>query len=354
MTWGAWSRFQPFERRVERTLRKLAPGDQRGTLESATRPISPTHELRTYEPAAATGRGDGRPYATFVIAASDSTAEDKANADYVCDGTADQVQINAAIDALPNSAGSGQDGGKVLLLEGTYNVSAPIKGSLSLHNGIHLQGMGYGTQIKPAASFDSSSSTSVIYLGNANNHAVTDLAVLGFNNEDGLDGVTIRSSFGRIERVYVEDIGIGIVTFGGACFVVGNAVWDCLQGIYADGGPDSPFTATDDYYLIAHNQVAAATDGIYVRNIEDSIIASNLVRGGSLTRGIKLDGNSDRNLVTANIIRAITGVRVEVSTCNDNLIVGNDLRLATTPISDAGTGTLKTWPNHATYGDNFT
>jgi len=53
--------------------------------------------------------------ATFVIAASDS--QNKRDADYHCDGTADDVQIQAAIDALP--AG----GGKVFLLEGTYALT---------------------------------------------------------------------------------------------------------------------------------------------------------------------------------------------------------------------------------------
>jgi parallel beta-helix repeat protein len=44
---------------------------------------------------AATGRT-----ATYVIAASDAPAHVKAQADYVCDGTADNVEIQAAIDAL--------------------------------------------------------------------------------------------------------------------------------------------------------------------------------------------------------------------------------------------------------------
>ena len=45
--------------------------------------------------------------ATLVVAASDSSDKSKAQADYICDGTADNVQIQAAIDALP--AGGGVD-----------------------------------------------------------------------------------------------------------------------------------------------------------------------------------------------------------------------------------------------------
>ncbi|MCL0087725.1 polysaccharide deacetylase family protein, partial [Dehalococcoidia bacterium] len=57
--------------------------------------------------------------ATIVVAASDSSPQSKAQADFVADGVDDQVEIQAAIDALPAS------GGRVVLLEGTY-----IKGNI--------------------------------------------------------------------------------------------------------------------------------------------------------------------------------------------------------------------------------
>jgi len=65
--------------------------------------------------------------ATFVVAASDAAADSKQFADYVCDGTADDVQIQAAIDALAAVAGADvskpSGGGKVVLSEGTFNCS---------------------------------------------------------------------------------------------------------------------------------------------------------------------------------------------------------------------------------------
>jgi len=56
--------------------------------------------------------------ATMVVAASDSLNPERA--DYVCDGVADEVEINAAHAALP------VDGGRIVLLEGTYTLAAPI------------------------------------------------------------------------------------------------------------------------------------------------------------------------------------------------------------------------------------
>lgn len=52
--------------------------------------------------------------ATFTVGTTGS------GADYICDGTADNVQIQAAIDALP--AG----GGKIFIRAGTYNTAVPI------------------------------------------------------------------------------------------------------------------------------------------------------------------------------------------------------------------------------------
>ncbi|RLC39843.1 MAG: hypothetical protein DRH33_01795, partial [Candidatus Nealsonbacteria bacterium] len=54
---------------------------------------------------------------TIIVAASDSTSTSRA--DYVCDGTDDQVEINNAINSLPPGIG-----GTVLLLEGTYYISS--------------------------------------------------------------------------------------------------------------------------------------------------------------------------------------------------------------------------------------
>lgn len=54
--------------------------------------------------------------ASLVVAASDAPALVKAQADYLCDGTNDEVQIQAAIDALPAT------GGKIQLSSGTFTV----------------------------------------------------------------------------------------------------------------------------------------------------------------------------------------------------------------------------------------
>ena len=62
--------------------------------------------------------------ATFVIAASDSLHKERA--DYVCNGIDDQVEIQAAIDALYSPPVGQGGGGSIYLTEGTFNISSTI------------------------------------------------------------------------------------------------------------------------------------------------------------------------------------------------------------------------------------
>ena len=58
--------------------------------------------------------------AHFIVGTS-TAGWTAADCDYLCDGTDDQVEINAAIQALP------AEGGEVVILDGTYNIAASIE-----------------------------------------------------------------------------------------------------------------------------------------------------------------------------------------------------------------------------------
>lgn len=87
----------------------------------------------------------------LYVAASDAPAADKAMADYVCDGTADEVQIQAAIDAVQATGG-----GVVLLSPGTFNVAATVEinGTIDEDNAktVTLRGCGQQATYLNAAS----------------------------------------------------------------------------------------------------------------------------------------------------------------------------------------------------------
>ncbi len=81
--------------------------------------------------------------ATYVIAASDSSNAEKAMCDALCDGTQDDVQIQAGIDSLSAT------GGVVLLLTGTFYLAAIL--DMDSDN-VLLTGVSrYGTTIKKVA-----------------------------------------------------------------------------------------------------------------------------------------------------------------------------------------------------------
>jgi hypothetical protein len=87
---------------------------------------------------------------TTIVAASTYMG----TADYYCDGTADDVEINAAIVYM-----AGKGGGTVQLTEGTFNLAA----SINLSNNICLAGMGNGTILYTTAqTFDAISSVGTV------------------------------------------------------------------------------------------------------------------------------------------------------------------------------------------------
>lgn len=121
------------------------------------------------------GGGSGGFSNAIIVASSQASAADKARAHYVCDGAADQTEINLAIsDAAvlrsnaitagtnaPDDPGShwtttSRQAGKVVLLGGRYNISSPIL----MRTGVWLQGSGFLTELRAT----SNSGTGVIRL----------------------------------------------------------------------------------------------------------------------------------------------------------------------------------------------
>ena len=81
----------------------------------------PVHDgRRRGEASALTSSFGGGGAPTIVVAASDASELSKSKADSVCDGTANEVIIQAALNDLPAS------GGRVELTEGTFNIDAGI------------------------------------------------------------------------------------------------------------------------------------------------------------------------------------------------------------------------------------
>lgn len=168
-------------------------------------------------------RSIGKRTARLTVGTSTSGWTDK-DCDYLCDGTADDVEINAAIAALPAT------GGEVVLLDGSYNLSSPIEQNKS---DVTLRGNGRATKLVRAfnggAMVDMTSGTGTVegvyidgksgdYSDNRNVGIVTDLDAV-------VQGCTIY-----------DCSGAGIRTDSPDAKIIGNTITECEVGIYDGGG----------------------------------------------------------------------------------------------------------------------
>ena len=116
-----------------------------------------------------------------MVAASDASNAAKTRADYVCDGVADQVEVNEAIDVLPHG------GGRVVLSGGTYSLDNYI----DMHrDNVALVGEGDETVLRmaPAARstcISAASGQASVVLANANGFHVGDSVVILDDNHVG-------------------------------------------------------------------------------------------------------------------------------------------------------------------------
>jgi hypothetical protein len=137
--------------------------------------------------------------ATFIIAASDSSTTAKAQADYVCDGTADNVEIQAALTSLASS------GGKVLLLEGTYNLAAGI----TLSAKTELLGSGWGAVLDTSSLEDAG--VDVITMGDYT--VLSHLKVRGAVGAISSTWAPVRvGNHSLIEWIWLDELSFGIET----------------------------------------------------------------------------------------------------------------------------------------------
>lgn len=255
---------------------------------------------------------------TFIVAASDSN--DTGRADYVCDGTADEVQINQAINALPAT------GGSVVLLEGYFNCNAEIIISKS---NVSLIGQGKGTRItgkdeEEIVNVDTKSGVliSKIYFDGTG----TDVRGVYFGT--CTDSIIERCWFKNSLEDAIE------VWRGSKNRVINNYV--------EDGSPGIDIFDSDEN-IVANNIVSLAdTQGIYVGGASlKNVILGNVV-SGCASHGIVVLSNSDRNIVASNQARDNTGdgIRIHDATCDRCLVHGNiAVGNAGAQITDNGTNT---------------
>lgn len=299
----------------------------------------------------------GKRVCRFVVGTS-TAGWTAADCDYLCDGTDDQVEINAAIQALPST------GGEVVILDGTYNITAYIL--LNKANSV-LSGSGAATILKRAfssgnwegivevraknctvrnigfdgqkATYDSPGSNSSVrcYSGSGNTviqNCLFNLCACGvqfYGSSENIassnifldcnTGVSVgvygNKSLISMNKISNCEIGIGIAGSTEGTFVSNNQIIECEIGVNVAG-----------YFSAVCNVISDCETGITNSvTIRNSIIAGNLIQRGDGASGdytsaqhtINLDSPTNC-LVLGNLIM---GKNYVVSGGSNNTFVNN-------------------------------
>lgn len=205
--------------------------------------------------------------ATLLVAASNSLARSKSRADYVCDGVADEVQINAALTRLSSV------GGMIQLLEGTFTIAALI----AMYDNTALVGTGFGTLLNFDVVMNRGICNEDLVAGNSN-------IVLAKMKLDGFDKTEDPIELVKCDRSIIRDIE---VTRG---YHDGVELQACLDCIVTN--------------VIAHD--SNQYHGIELDECYQCIVENSIVYA-SPSSGILLDGVAHDNLITNCISRDNTG-----------------------------------------------
>ncbi len=216
--------------------------------------------------------GNSKTVATYIVAAFNSN--NKETADYIADGTADEVEINYALSNLTN-------GGVVYLLEGTYNLSASIT---LVHSGTSLIGSGKGTKIS------STSAISLINGGTLSNILIKNLY---------LDGIGTASSSTR--GIYFTSLSNSRIT--------GNWIYNVYYGVFPDAG--------------TYNVITGNIFNTINRNDLDSgktVFSNNVVK--IYTKGTTIDGQY--NVINGNVFEDGADEAISASSSSDYSTISNN------------------------------
>lgn len=291
---------------------------------------------------------------TLVVAASDSL--NVLRADYRCDGVNDEVEINAAIAALP------ANGGSVQLLEGTYVLGTSITMNKA-H--VKLGGTGHATNItttsnitminvtaahswitelrlygsatggaqngivtSPTTTYCAIYDAYISYMGNcgiifngAGQHRVVN-CYIGTNKSYGISTVAGSSEIVISACMFEQPDAPSMNIIGGGTTINGCAVWN--GGINLDSSGNT----------VSGCVIVVCSTGVYVTE-PYNVITGNVVT--NCTTGIYVD--DEYNTVSGNTCYNCTSYGIRFG-ANYNTISGNTCTLCTNGIY--GTGSYET------------
>lgn len=248
----------------------------------------------------------------FVVGTS-TAGWTEADCDYLCDGTADDVEINAAIQALPAT------GGEIVILDGTYHITTTIRMN---KDNVTLAGNGAATILKCNLS-NSDRTNGVITVTSVNGGCIIrDLCIKGYGKSQGelqsYKGIEVESPNNVVSgNICLDNSSAGIsFTNSNGNIITGNK---CLNN-GVGGGNGSGLAISGSNNLISGNICSGnASDGIGVSAGNGNIITENRCLNNSI--GIRL--GSDSSNVTGNICSNSRQYGIMI-TSDNNSVAGNN------------------------------
>lgn len=224
--------------------------------------------------------------------------------DYLCDGTDDYVEINAAIEALP------QTGGEIIILDGTYNIGSSIE--INKAN-TKLSGNGNSTILKRMWKADAA-----IINVNADYCVISDLQVDGNKSDYFLSGhgIYINSvSYCTIKGITCNNnSSYGVyISNSDSNVISGNVCNNSVNGISISGSTNNTITG--------NTCNGNSNYGVYLSTSNNNAITDNTCNNNSF--GISLTGSSG-NTITGDICNNNYYYGVSISnTSNNNTVTGD-------------------------------
>ncbi|HIZ55567.1 MAG TPA: right-handed parallel beta-helix repeat-containing protein, partial [Firmicutes bacterium] len=226
-----------------------------------------------------------------------------ADCDYLCDGTADQTEIQAAIN-------SSQEYGEIVFLPGTYVLSQGIT-----VNKPHLTLRGTGSV---TLQYTAASGTA-LELGVSKNFCVLDNLNITKQTQSTVTGtgIDMRADYCTVKNCTISQFERGInIGNTGQLTITHNVIHDCKNGIYVDVAWQSNFSynylhtlssygiyvnGTYSSLQIVGNRIITTPSPLYLWGVQDTVISNNHL---SAKWGITLTMPNGVNVViNANIMQ---------------------------------------------------
>ena len=242
-----------------------------------------------------------------TITISSNTSKHSITADYYCNGTNDQAVINNAISSLPST------GGKIVLLEGTYNISGQI--NVNKPN-VTICGMGNSTVLNCKQGIWGIAATQT-------NFTIANLKMTFDTYSGNGNSICIYASGSRCK---FENLDLSNAVYGINC----GGGYSIIRNVTATGN------RTNIHLGSGHNVVSdcysenAQETGVRIEG-EYNIVANCYISDAEIY-GVLLTGGG-KNKVAGNVIKKDSysdsqhSIRVTSSTynsCSDNIMIGKN------------------------------